>query len=133
LDVLDIEKTYNPPTVPKRQTPSKVKSGDDEDEAEEDLTTSYFRRDLIVVKNFDIFRSTDLVSFIVMTYAVILPLLMPSRIGVAFAVGQAFFWRIVHSYGLGALLRAQSQKKFFTRHFVKWGGGVHEAFQNWKR
>ncbi|KAI8337739.1 phospholipid methyltransferase-domain-containing protein [Chlamydoabsidia padenii] len=132
-----IEKTYNPPSIPKRQTPSKVVSGDDEnktpvDEPQEELTTSYFRRDLIVVKNFDIFRSTDLVSSIVMTYAVILPLLLPSRVGVAFAVGQAFFWRIIHSYGLGALLRAQSQKKFFTRHFVKWGGGVHEAFQNWK-
>ncbi|ORZ12271.1 phospholipid methyltransferase-domain-containing protein [Absidia repens] len=134
-----IEKTYNPPTVPKRQTPSKVKSGDDNqsdnvtsEENQDDLTTTYFRRDLIVVKNFDIFRSTDLVSVLVMAYAIILPLLLPSRIGIAFAVGQAFFWRIVHSYGLGALLRAQSQKKFFTRHFVKWGGGVHEAFQNWK-
>ncbi|KAI8093518.1 phospholipid methyltransferase-domain-containing protein [Halteromyces radiatus] len=134
-----IDKTYNPPTVPKRQTPSKVKSGDDDDQSnkdqgdpQNDLTTSYFRRDLIVFKNFDFFRSTDLVSFMVMTYAILLPLLLPSRIGIIFAVGQAFFWRIIHSYGLGALLRAQSQDKFFTRHFVKWGGGVQEAFHNWK-
>ncbi|KAI9307991.1 phospholipid methyltransferase-domain-containing protein [Cunninghamella echinulata] len=131
-----IEKTYNPPSTPKRQAPSKVAAHDDEelndDETEEDLTTTYFRRDMIVFKNFDFFRSTDLVSLIVMAYSIILPLLLPSHIGIVFSVGHAFLWRIIHSYGLGAILRAQSQKKFLTRHFVKWGGGVHEAFQNWK-
>lgn len=88
---------------------------------------------MIVFKNFDFFRSTDLVSLIVMAYSIILPLLLPSRIGIIFSVGHAFLWRIIHSYGLGAILRAQSQEKFLTRHFVKWGGGVQEAFQNWKR
>ncbi|CAO3624925.1 unnamed protein product [Cunninghamella blakesleeana] len=135
-----IEKTYNPPTTPKRQVPSKVTSDDNEqlneankdEENEEDLTTTYFRRDMIVFKNFDFFRSTDLVSLIVMAYSIILPLLLPSRIGIIFSVGHAFLWRIIHSYGLGAILRAQSQEKFLTRHFVKWGGGVQEAFQNWK-
>ncbi|KAI8073022.1 phospholipid methyltransferase-domain-containing protein [Gongronella butleri] len=129
-----IEKTYNPPTAPKRQAPTRAADEDDKEEAAQqaDLSTAYFRRDLIVFKNFDFFRSTDLVSFVIMTYAVLLPLLLPQRAGIAVAVGQAFFWRIVHSYGLGALLRLQSQRKFFTRHFVKWGGGVQEAFQNWK-
>ncbi|ORX60539.1 hypothetical protein DM01DRAFT_1404787 [Hesseltinella vesiculosa] len=130
-----IEKTYNPPTAPKRQTPSKVVAEDDKDDAQvdaEDLSTTYFRRDLIVFKNIDFFRSTDLVSIMIMAYAVLLPLLLPQRAGIIVAFAQALFWRIAHSYGLGALLSSQSQRKFFTRHFVKWGGGVQEAFQNWK-
>ncbi|ORY96613.1 phospholipid methyltransferase-domain-containing protein [Syncephalastrum racemosum] len=136
-----IDKTYNPPTTPKRQ-PTKVPVSSDEDasrisnkldqNASRDFYSNYFRRDLIVFKNFDLFRSTDLAGAIIMTYSLITPLLLRGQAGVVFAISQAFFWRIFHSYGLGALLYAQSKSKFFTRHFVKWGGGVEQAFRNWK-
>lgn len=135
----DIEKTYNPPTKPKRQ-PIVTESLD------EDATiliksilnngnfyTNYFRRDLIIFKNFDLFQSSDLAAGLVMVYATITPFLVQGKLGIVYAIFQVFFWRIFHSFGLGWLLYAQSKNKFFTRHFVKWGGGVNEAFQNWKR
>lgn len=138
-----IEKTYNPPRTPKRQpiTPVPVSSDEEakalnsslDQNASRDYYSNYFRRDLIVFKNFDLCRSTDLGSALVMAYAVLTPMILGGKAGVVFAVAQAFFWRIFHSYGLGALLRAQSKTKWFTRHFVKWGGGVDQAFQNWKR
>ncbi|KAI8641106.1 phospholipid methyltransferase-domain-containing protein [Parasitella parasitica] len=105
VETLHIEKTYYPPAAPKRQ-PIVNESLDD------DATTliksvlsinsysNYFRRDLIVFKNFDLCQSSDLASALVMVYA-------------------------AHRF----LCKANV---FFTRHFVKWGGGVNEAFQNWK-
>ncbi|KAI8642269.1 phospholipid methyltransferase-domain-containing protein [Parasitella parasitica] len=132
-----IEKTYNPPAAPKRQ-PIVNESLDD------DATTliksvlsinsysNYFRRDLIVFKNFDLCQSSDLASGLVMVYAAVTPFLVQGKCGTIYAVLQAMFWRLFHSAGLGWLLYAQSKNKFFTRHFVKWGGGVNEAFQNWK-
>ncbi|KAI8050087.1 phospholipid methyltransferase-domain-containing protein [Thamnidium elegans] len=133
-----IEKTYNPPIKPKRQ-PIVTESLD------EDAThliksvvnnskffSNYFRRDLIVFKNFDLYRSSDLAAGLVMVYATITPLLVRGKLGIVYATFQVFFWRTFHSVGLGCLLYAQSKNKFFTRHFVKWGGGVNEAFQNWK-
>lgn len=101
--------------------------------ASRDFYTNYFRRDLIVFKNFDLFRSTDIVAAMVMIYAIMTPLLVPGKTGIFIAIVQAFFWRAIHSLGNGAILRSQSNNKFFTRHFIKWGGGVQEAFQNWKR
>lgn len=69
----------------------------------------------------------------IMIYAIITPLLVPGKTGTFIAISQAFFWRAVYSLGAGAILRLQSNDKFFTRHFIKWGGGSQEAFQNWKR
>jgi phosphatidylethanolamine N-methyltransferase len=68
-----------------------------------------------------------------MVYAFFSPFFVRGQLGIAFAMVQALFWRIFHSGGLGWLLYAQSKNKFITRHFVKWGGGVDETFQNWKR
>ncbi|KAI8394286.1 phospholipid methyltransferase-domain-containing protein [Radiomyces spectabilis] len=135
-----IEKTYNPPATPKRQVPATMAASADtqvlettlDQTATYDFYANYFRRDLIVFKNFDLARSTDLVFAMVMSYSLLLTFLLPGKAGVVFAFAQALFWRIFHSYGLGFLLHAQSKDKFFTRHFVKWGGGVQEAFQNWK-
>ena len=54
---------------------------------------------------------------------------------------HAITWCLFQSFGLGVLLRAQSQSKFLVRHYLKHyhypqhdrgQGAVHEAFQNWK-
>lgn len=128
--------------MPKRQPTTNVPVSSDlevpnvssalDQQATRDFYSSYFRRDLIVFKNFDLCRSTDLASAVLMIYSVITPLIIGGKMGTAFAVAQAIFWRLFHTYGLGALLHAQSESKWFTRHFVKWGGGVDQAFQNWK-
>lgn len=124
-----IEKIYNPPAAIKRQP---VVTTTTENTNSLDQNSNYLRRDLIGFKNFDLFRSTDIVAAMIMFYAIMTPLLVQGRSGISIAIVQAFAWRAIHSLGNGAILRAQSNHKFFTRHFIKWGGGVQEAFQNWK-
>jgi len=56
---------------------------------------------------------------------------------------HALAWCLVHYFGLGLLLRAQSENKFLVRHYLKnyvydyaqQDGGqsaIIEAFSNWK-
>ena len=54
---------------------------------------------------------------------------------------HALTWCLLHSFGLGLLLRSQSESKFMVRHFLKHyhyprndggKGAVLEAFSNWK-
>ncbi|KAJ1345133.1 hypothetical protein BSLG_000648 [Batrachochytrium salamandrivorans] len=47
-------------------------------------------------------------------------------------VGQALFWRLFHTYGLGILLYLQGKNKLWTRHFIRHGDGLREALQHWK-
>ncbi|KAG0024359.1 phosphatidylethanolamine N-methyltransferase [Podila clonocystis] len=157
-----IEKTYNPPLVHKRRTPVLSENallpvsvnsvpvsgastprplGDSQTAAtlvpcgSKDMYSTYFRRDLIVFKNFDIFRSTDVFVALIIFYATVVPLLI-SNTGASFItfmiVIQALLWRVFHSYVLGAVLRQQSLNKFYTKHFIKHGGTVQDAFQSWK-
>ncbi|KAF9353259.1 phosphatidylethanolamine N-methyltransferase [Mortierella sp. NVP85] len=158
-----IDKTYNPPLIHKKRTavlsekslgsaasPSSVTSGTSSPSSSttdlshtatlvpcgsKDMYSTYFRRDLIVFKNFDIFRSTDIFVALIIIYATVVPLLI-SNMGTGFItfmiVMQALIWRIFHSYVLGAVLNQQSINKFYTKHFIKHGGTVQDAFQSWK-
>ncbi|KAG9065557.1 phosphatidylethanolamine N-methyltransferase [Linnemannia hyalina] len=154
-----IDKTYNPPTVHKKRASAAnstapgtpILSASDVtatpavapiDQAatlvpcgSKDMYNTYFRRDLIVFKNFDIFRSNDIFVALIIFYATVAPLLV-SNTGPRFLtfvmVIQAFLWRIFHSYVLGAVLKQQSVNKFYTKHFIKHGGTVQDAFQSWK-
>ncbi|KAF9134842.1 phosphatidylethanolamine N-methyltransferase [Linnemannia schmuckeri] len=160
-----IDKTYNPPLVHRKRTavlseqalnasnasasmPTRtgsISGGSTTSDVEhaatlvpcgsKDMYSTYFRRDLIVFKNFDIFRSTDIFVALIIIYATVVPLLI-SNMGPSFItfmiVMQALFWRIFHSYVLGTVLRMQSVNKFYTKHFIKHGGTVQDAFQSWK-
>ncbi|KAF9542338.1 phosphatidylethanolamine N-methyltransferase [Mortierella hygrophila] len=160
-----IDKTYNPPLVHKRRTAvlseqalsannasnsvatrtGSISGSSTTSDVElaatlvpcgsKDMYSTYFRRDLIVFKNFDIFRSTDIFTALIIVYATVVPLLI-SNMGPSFItfviVIQALVWRIFHSYVLGAVLRMQSVNKFYTKHFIKHGGTVQDAFQSWK-
>jgi phosphatidylethanolamine N-methyltransferase len=54
---------------------------------------------------------------------------------------HALLWRFFHSFALGYLLRAQSERKFLVRHFMKnyfhagdvRTSAIDEAFSNWKQ
>ncbi|KAG0348100.1 phosphatidylethanolamine N-methyltransferase [Podila humilis] len=159
-----IEKTYNPPLKHKKRTPvlsemaltppsvssATSHSGtntprtplDDSHSAatlvpcgSKDMYNTYFRRDLIVFKNFDIFRSTDVFVALIIFYATIVPLLISNTgpsVMTFMIVLQALMWRIFHSYVLGGVLMQQSLNKFYTKHFIKHGGTVQDAFQSWK-
>lgn len=72
--------------------------------------------------------------------AIFLPQLSP-KATLALHFIHALVWCILHSFGLGLLLKAQSDSKFLVRHYLKHyhyprndrgKGAVQEAFSNWK-
>jgi len=90
---------------------------------------------LVLFKNFDLFRSTDLLSGLVVLYSIV----MASVIGridenwkLWFYVGQAITWRIFHTYILGGVLYLQSKDNALSKHFIRFGEGPREAFFHWK-
>mmetsp|Transcript_27502 Transcript_27502/g.38785 ORF Transcript_27502/g.38785 Transcript_27502/m.38785 type:complete len:650 (-) Transcript_27502:29-1978(-) len=118
-----IEKTY----------PGSVKDHDQTNIAERnrilyDLQTGYFRKDLIVFKNFDPLRSSDLFVFIIIFYTLLLQF---ANLPQWFYFGHALLWRLVHSGGLGYVLYQQSQNQWWSAHFTKLGYSKQFAFENW--
>jgi len=95
-----------------------------------DTQTGYFRRDLIVFKNLDLFRSSDLFMLVIIAYSLIFFFLNLDPI---FYIVQCIVWRVIHAFGLGFLLFLQSRNKFWTNHFLKLGYNKQTAFENWKR
>ncbi|KAF9512838.1 hypothetical protein BS47DRAFT_1376879 [Hydnum rufescens UP504] len=111
--------------------------------SQHDLLARYFRKDPIGLRNLDLMRSADAKLVLLVLYALIGALLPPlSPVGsLALHFTHALFWRFFHSFGLGALLRAQSTRKGFVRHYMKHyfypkndmrNAALQEAFENWK-
>ncbi len=88
-------------------------------------------------------RAGDAKLVLLTFYAVgsaITPSLFPaSALSLHFA--HALIWRIFHSFGLGVLLRSQSEHKSYVKHFIKHyvyhsenvkQAVLEEAFANWK-
>ncbi|KAN0065669.1 phosphatidylethanolamine N-methyltransferase [Thecaphora frezii] len=105
-----------------------------------DLHHRIFRKDTVVFTNLDLLRANDFLLVVASTYA-LLPLMLPTlgtntRLALLFL--NALSWRIFHSVGLGAVLKAQSEHKWVVRHFLKHYNyerpqeAVFEAFSNWK-
>ncbi|KAF9228138.1 hypothetical protein BS17DRAFT_849997 [Gyrodon lividus] len=111
--------------------------------SEHDLHHKYFRRDVVIAHNIDLLRSSDAMLVLLIFYllaASCLPILS-HRTTLVLHFAHACAWCSFHSFGLGLLLRAQSQSKFLVRHFLKnyhyplhdnGDGAVQEAFTNWK-
>ncbi|KAF8588065.1 phosphatidylethanolamine N-methyltransferase [Ramaria rubella] len=107
-----------------------------------DLMNLYFRGDVVILRNIDIFRASDVKLVLLIAYIIILGFFPPSsRTRLAFHFVHALSWRFFHSFALGLLLKAQSESKFLVRHFIthyhypgKDAGqeAVREAFNNWK-
>ncbi len=66
---------------------------------------------------------------------------LSTRVTVALHFVHALGWCLFHCFGLGLLLRAQSEQKYLVRHYMKnyhyphhdgGNGAVLEAFSNWK-
>ncbi|KAI6046577.1 phospholipid methyltransferase-domain-containing protein [Pisolithus marmoratus] len=111
--------------------------------SEHDLHHKYFRRDVVILHNIDLLRSSDVMLVLLIIYLCVascLPALSHHTTSMLHFV-HACTWCTFHSFGLGLLLRAQSQSKFIVRHFLKnyhyppndnGDGAVQEAFTNWK-
>jgi phosphatidylethanolamine N-methyltransferase len=50
----------------------------------------------------------------------------------ALFIANAVIWRLWYSVGIGYMLNRQSEKKTWTRHFLKYGESTREAWREWK-
>eukprot|EP01127_Copromyxa_protea_P013946 TRINITY_DN380_c0_g2_i1.p1 TRINITY_DN380_c0_g2~~TRINITY_DN380_c0_g2_i1.p1 ORF type:complete len:598 (-),score=159.49 TRINITY_DN380_c0_g2_i1:57-1850(-) len=91
-----------------------------------DDKTGYFRKDMIFFKNFTFYRSSDLTMVVLVMYNLALSF---SSLPSGFFILHSIFWRLVHSLGLGYILRRQSNDQMWTNHYAT----KHEAFEEWKR
>ncbi|KAI1436096.1 phosphatidylethanolamine N-methyltransferase [Xylaria sp. CBS 124048] len=114
-----IEKTYNPP-APRQQV-----------EAEE--TSPQEIHHLLGLQNIDLFRNTDYSTCLLLAYLVTLALATPRTPFWQFLFFiHAIMWRLWYSVGLGSILHRQSKDKMWTRHFLKSGDTMEEAWRQWK-
>ncbi|KAL2016150.1 hypothetical protein VTK56DRAFT_4118 [Thermocarpiscus australiensis] len=132
-----IEKTYNPPP-PRRQ--AELEASTQPDTAVESSKKAAASPDaplpvhnLLGIKNFDPFRTTDYAVVLLVGYFAALTIVTPSTPTYqALFVANALLWRLWYSVGLGVILTKQSKEKMFTRHFVKYGETAGEAWRQWK-
>ncbi|CCM05928.1 uncharacterized protein FIBRA_08166 [Fibroporia radiculosa] len=111
--------------------------------SQHDFMNRYFRKDAIFFANVDILRASDFKLVLMIMYPLVtsfLPSLSNHGTLVLHFV-HALAWCLFHSFGLGFVLRAQSENKFLVRHFLKHyhypmkdhgRGALREAFDNWK-
>ncbi|EGC40447.1 hypothetical protein DICPUDRAFT_16016, partial [Dictyostelium purpureum] len=91
---------------------------------------TYFGHDLVVVKNFQYFRAADLFTLLIAVYTLSLNLF---NIPTWFYIVQAIFWRCMLSFGLGLVLRLQSNCQWWTNKYqFDLGKDKYIAFENWK-
>ncbi|ORY62955.1 phosphatidylethanolamine N-methyltransferase [Pseudomassariella vexata] len=141
-----IEKIYNPPTPRKRADAqnSLVAQPVHSTGAAQPAATEYplmpLQQEspvpvhkLLGLRNFDLFRTTDYSTALLIFYQVALTLVTPDSPKVQFLfVLHAFAWRLWYYIGLGFILHLQSTNKMWTRHFLKFGDGIGEAWNQWK-
>ncbi|KAK4662864.1 phosphatidylethanolamine N-methyltransferase [Podospora pseudopauciseta] len=130
-----IEKTYNPPP-PRLRAESEIGS---QTEADALVTKELNGNSDIpqpvhnMIGSFDLFRVTDASSLIIVACFIALTVVTPTtRTYQTLAVVNAIFWRLWYSVGLGYILKKQSEKKMYTRHFLKFGESTGEAWRQWK-
>jgi phosphatidylethanolamine N-methyltransferase len=69
-------------------------------------------------------RATDFTFTLLVGYAVLPAMFSPvvitrPRLSLAFYFLHALAWRMFHSFGLGFLLKVQSEERWLVRHFLK--------------
>ncbi|KAJ2770023.1 phosphatidylethanolamine N-methyltransferase, partial [Coemansia nantahalensis] len=99
--------------------------------------TSLWHPDLIVFKNFDLFRASDMLILLLLIYSVGVPLgvlwaTSHARLVLAYSIAQCVGWILFRTLVLGILLRKQSTSQLITRWYIKRGGNSEEAFSSWR-
>lgn len=88
---------------------------------------------LLGFKNFDIFRVTD--SFLLLIHILFFAVVVLTPSNPLYQWSFAIFagiCRLWYSLGMGTILSRQSNDKFWTRHFLKFGDTEEEAWRQWK-
>ncbi|KAI3394199.1 hypothetical protein diail_3014 [Diaporthe ilicicola] len=126
-----IDKTYNPP-APRSKSDSEAEASavPADDASREALAPVH---NLLGFRNIDLFRSTDYSVIVASIYVAVLAIATPSTppYQVLFFL-HALLWKLWYCVGIGILLTLQSKEKMITRHFVKYGESVGEAWNQWK-
>ncbi|EPY53592.1 phosphatidylethanolamine N-methyltransferase Cho2 [Schizosaccharomyces cryophilus OY26] len=118
-----IEKTYGSDSAHSRLTP-----GDEDVDFE--LPPA---RDLVGLINFDSARISDVALIIIAAYSILSTLLSSNSFHNQFwALFQAFLWRFLHSGLHGSILFYQSRDKAWSRHFIRNGESIVQAWSQWK-
>ena len=126
-----IEKTYNPPPPRQRIVESQIAAGSQQS-VRADHKPSVVHS-LVGPRNIDLYRITDSSVLVCHFMLVALTALTPSTtLTQNFFLVNAAIWRLWYSVGMGFLLNRQSQKKQWTRHFLKYGDTTEEAWRQWK-
>ncbi|KAJ3509898.1 hypothetical protein NLJ89_g4975 [Agrocybe chaxingu] len=112
--------------------------------SQHDLLNKYFRRDAVILRNIDLLRATDAMLVLIMFYGFLLSVLpgLSPRASLLLHFVHALAWCLFSHFGLGLILRAQSENKFLVRHYLKnyhysqttdaGEYAIMEAFNNWK-
>lgn len=97
----------------------------------------------MMFKNFDAFRTRDLLFGLLLFYS-LLPWFLPAALissasyTIVLLSINALVWRLFHTVILGLALKKQSEKNWIVRHFLKHyhyeeqGEAVKDAWENWK-
>ncbi|KAL9611251.1 MAG: hypothetical protein Q9167_004105 [Letrouitia subvulpina] len=137
-----IEKIYNPP--PPRDQGSELESsqakGSESQEGHVDEGSRFSSssepstvHNLMGVQNIDLHRVTDTSVILLQTYIFSFAILTPSTpFYQSLFVINAALWRLWYSIGVGILLNRQSNRKRWTRHYLKYGESIEEAWRQWK-
>ena len=135
-----IEKTYNSPPPRKQITEADIDQEtfnvmrgeqeiDDLDSAAEPASVHR----LMGLNSIDLYRATDASMILFQLCFAILTLVTPSTpLYQNLFVINAALWRLWFSVGIGFILNRQSAKKRWTRHFLKFGETIDEAWHQWK-
>lgn len=137
-----IERTYNSPPPRQRMSDDNVSSQKRPTSQRSNtdlmppLTTNGqppSTHNLLGIHNLDFYRVTDSSVFIILSLIACLTFMTPSTpFYKTFFVGGAILCRLWYSVGIGYVLNRQSEKKNWTRHFVKFGESQGEAWRQWK-
>ncbi|KAF4586330.1 phosphatidylethanolamine N-methyltransferase [Pleurotus pulmonarius] len=132
--------------------PTTLLSGGRKVLSQHDLLNRYFRRDAVAFYNVDVFRANDFMFVLLIAYSALFALFPFSKMSNSMVLAlhsiHASIWCIFHCFGLGSVLKAQSERKFLVKHFLRnyhydnvhsngaRGRGrtdaIAEAFSNWK-
>jgi phosphatidylethanolamine N-methyltransferase len=133
-----IEKTYNAPPPRKRlaDESSREANGNPTNDGEVLITMKEQPssvHNLLGLHNIDLYRITDSSVILLQLLLLSLTVLTPSNdFHQSLFIANAFIWRLWYSIGIGYLLDRQSNKRKWTRHFVKYGDSKDEAWRQWK-
>ena len=137
-----IDKTYNPP--PPREKMTESESHDQRSLAVRDGNTNDGPRlasnsqpspvhNIMGFQNIDLHRITDISVILLQFYIFSFALSTPSTpFYQTLFVANAAIWRLWYSIGVGILLNRQSNRKRWTRHYLKYGESTEEAWRQWK-